>query len=139
MTPDVNVILMDFPSSKGKEMVVTNDDGSYTILINAKLSHEVQMKSYKHAMEHIINGDFNKDDVQEIEALAHSISIPQNARRIPATGFEKRIRQLRRERKRIQQELEKREREISFLMECNSDPDWLFNAAEYNWLYEGLV
>ena len=42
-TPDVNVVLMDFPSKKGNEMVVPNEDGSYTILINAGLNYESQL------------------------------------------------------------------------------------------------
>ena len=29
-TADVNVIVMDFPDKKGHEMVVPNEDGSYT-------------------------------------------------------------------------------------------------------------
>ena len=44
-TPDVNVVLMDFPSKKGNEMVVPNEDGSYTILINAGLNYESQLKA----------------------------------------------------------------------------------------------
>ena len=42
MTPDVNIILMDFPKGKGHEMVVPNEDGSYTIFINAALNYESQ-------------------------------------------------------------------------------------------------
>lgn len=52
-TPDVNVVLMDFPSKKGNEMVVPNEDRSYTILINAGLNYESQLKAYEHAMSHI--------------------------------------------------------------------------------------
>lgn len=44
-TPDVNVVLMDFPSKKGNEMVVPNEDGSYTILINSGLNYESQLKA----------------------------------------------------------------------------------------------
>ena len=43
MTPDVNVILVDFPNG-GNEMVVPNEDGSYTLLINARLSYDGQLK-----------------------------------------------------------------------------------------------
>ena len=70
-TPDVNVVLMDFPSKKGNEMVVPNEDGSYTILINAGLNYESQLKAYEHAMSHITNDDFSKGNVQEIEYYAH--------------------------------------------------------------------
>lgn len=41
---------MDFPSKKGNEMVVPNEDGSYTILINAGLNYESQLKAYEHAI-----------------------------------------------------------------------------------------
>ena len=47
-TPDVNVVLMDFPSKN--EMVVPNEDGSYTILINAGLNYESQQRAFEHAM-----------------------------------------------------------------------------------------
>ncbi len=72
-TPDVNVVLMDFPSKKGNEMVVPNEDGSYTILINAGLNYESQLKAYEHAMSHITNDDFSKGNVQEIEYYAHHL------------------------------------------------------------------
>lgn len=52
MTPDVNVVLLDFPAS-GNEMVFENEDGSYTIMINSRLSCEGQLKAYRHAMHHI--------------------------------------------------------------------------------------
>lgn len=52
-------------------MVIKNEDGSYTILINAKLSDQGQLLAYKHALKHITNEDFEKIDVQEIEHAAH--------------------------------------------------------------------
>lgn len=53
------------------EMVVLNHDGSYTIFLNARDNFETQKHSYIHALSHIINGDFEKADVQEIEYEAH--------------------------------------------------------------------
>ncbi len=52
-------------------MIIKNEDGSYTILINAKLSDQGRIEAYKHALKHIKNDDFDKMDVQEIEASAH--------------------------------------------------------------------
>ena len=52
-------------------MVMPNEDGSYTVLINAKLSHIGRIHAYEHAMQHIMNDDFQKMDVQEIESEAH--------------------------------------------------------------------
>lgn len=53
-------------------MVIPNEDGSYTIFINARLNREQQIKSYYHAMKHITGEDFEKENVQEIETLAHA-------------------------------------------------------------------
>lgn len=52
-------------------MVIKNEDGTYTILINAKLSDQGRIKAYKHALKHIESEDFEKKHVQEIEASAH--------------------------------------------------------------------
>lgn len=52
-------------------MVILNEDGSYTIFINSRLNYEQQMKAYLHAMKHIVGDDFQKEDVQHIEYLAH--------------------------------------------------------------------
>lgn len=75
MTPDVNIALVDFKGIPGKEMVTENEDGSYTVLINARLSYEGRLQAYKHALRHINNDDFHKqEDVQKIEYNAHGIN-----------------------------------------------------------------
>ena len=71
MSAYVNTILIDFGKLKGNELVTQNEDGGYTILINSRLSSRGQMDAYRHAMRHIENRDFEKHDVQEIEADAH--------------------------------------------------------------------
>ena len=71
MTPTVNVCLVNFPC-RGEEMVVPNEDNSYTVIINSRLSKEKQMAAYMHAMKHISGNDFEKYDVQQIEAEAHN-------------------------------------------------------------------
>lgn len=134
MTHDVNVVLIDFPT-KGKEMVVPNEDGSFTILINAKLSHEMRIAAYDHAMKHIENDDFSKANVQQIEADAHGVIIPDTAERIPADKFRKRLNQLKREKARIQRELQEREREIEILIKIHGNDDFLLDSAEYHKLY----
>ena len=65
------VKLIDFPT-KGNETVTKNEDDSYTIFINAKLSHERQLEAYAHALKHIMGDDFSKDNVNKIEFNAHS-------------------------------------------------------------------
>lgn len=74
--PDIQVRLIDFPT-KGNEVVTKNEDDSYTIFINAKLSHEKQLKVYAHAMKHIERGDFEKCDADQIEFEAHEEEISE--------------------------------------------------------------
>ena len=71
MKRDVNIVLIDFPT-RGKEMITENEDGSFTVLINARLSYEEQIKAYEHAMRHVENADFTKKDVQIIESNTHN-------------------------------------------------------------------
>lgn len=68
---DIFVYVLDLPESiRGR--VVENEDSTYTIFINAKLSYEMQIHVYQHELKHIENGDFEKTDVQQIEAIAHA-------------------------------------------------------------------
>lgn len=71
----ITIELKDFPCN-GREMVVQNEDGSYTIFLNSRLNWENQMIGYVHAMKHITGHDFEKENVQEIEAQAHRESAP---------------------------------------------------------------
>lgn len=71
---DVYVHLIDFPNTTVTEAVTQNEDGSYSIFINAKLSKEKQQYAYAHALRHIDNFDFEKvgQNVSTIEAYAHA-------------------------------------------------------------------
>lgn len=40
MTPDVNIVLLDFHEKPGREMVVENEDGSFTIIVSSQLSRQ---------------------------------------------------------------------------------------------------
>ena len=60
--------LIDLPT-KIHEIVTPCADG-YTIYINARLSSLGRIEAYDHAMWHIQNNDFEKEDVQEIESTA---------------------------------------------------------------------
>lgn len=71
MTEVITVKILDFPNAKGRGMVTQNEDGSYTILINARLSDTDQRKAYRHELRHIKNYDFEKFSVQQIEYDAH--------------------------------------------------------------------
>ena len=126
MTQDVNVVVMDFKTSKGREMVSLNEDGSYTILINSRLSYEGQLKAYQHAMEHIESNDFEKNDVQKIEFDAHSDIKP-----IPANRFTERINALKAERRKLQRRIKRDQERVKFLNEhCD-----MFARAENYYLY----
>ncbi len=68
---NINVQLLDM-DAKIPEQLVKNADSSYTIFINARLSRETQLKSYYHALRHILENDFSKFDIQQIEKEAHT-------------------------------------------------------------------
>lgn len=70
---DVQVRMINFPAS-GNEAVAPNEDGSYTIFINSRLSDSGRKKAYRHAMNHIQDNDFEKNEVQGIEKHAHEKS-----------------------------------------------------------------
>lgn len=67
---DVFVYLVDLPA-KIDEAVTPCLDG-YTIYINSNLDNDSRLKAYAHAMFHIMNNDFEKINVQAIEAEAHN-------------------------------------------------------------------
>lgn len=70
---DYQVRLMQFHNGKIKEMVVPNEDGSYTIFLESTLSREEQQREFLHAMMHICNKDFDKRGSADlIEIRAHS-------------------------------------------------------------------
>ena len=102
---------MDFPSKKGNEMVVPNEDGSYTILINAGLNYESQLKAYEHAMSHITNDDFLKGNVQEIEYYAHHPHKDPE----PAQIYLDRIKQLQAERRRLKKLIARDQKRVEFI------------------------
>lgn len=70
MIDAVNVVLMNMPVGVN-EAVTKNEDESYTIFIDDKLSPSGRLNSYNHAIQHICGCDFNKTDVQKIEIGTH--------------------------------------------------------------------
>lgn len=69
---EINVQLLNM-DTKIPEQLVKNGDDSYTIFLNAKLSHENQLKSYYHALRHIQEQDFEKEDADKIENHTHHV------------------------------------------------------------------
>ena len=53
----INIMVMDMVIGI-KEQVSKNSDGSYTIFLNARYSHEALMKAYDHALDHIRRSDW---------------------------------------------------------------------------------
>ena len=72
MKLDINTRLIDMDVLVGEQIIKNNDD-SYTILLNARLSHERQLECYRHALLHINNEDFEKDNADKIEYKAHGV------------------------------------------------------------------
>ena len=68
---DANVILMDMPATI-RAYTLVNADSSYSIVVNARLNHETQLEAYRHELEHISQGDYNKKcSADLIEFYAH--------------------------------------------------------------------
>ena len=68
----VGVHLIDMPCSV-TGITVKVDADTYCILINARLSHEAQIRAYDHEIAHIDNGDFDHMvTVDQLECLRHA-------------------------------------------------------------------
>lgn len=68
----VGVHLIDMPCSV-TGITVKVDADTYCILINARLSHEAQIRAYDHEIQHIDSGDFdNMVTVDQLECLRHA-------------------------------------------------------------------
>lgn len=87
MADDIYVYFVDLPDNT-KEAVLPCD-GGYTVYINKKLPHDKAVKAIRHAVSHVIDDDWSKDDVQFIESAAHeerdqdSLPLPTLFLRIP--------------------------------------------------------
>ena len=66
---DIFVYIVDMPTT-AHEMIMPCP-GGYTIYLNARLSHQDRVEAYLHALKHVENNDWEKDDVQQIEYEAH--------------------------------------------------------------------
>ncbi len=67
---EIYTYLVPLPSGV-KEMVAAGPDDAYTVYINEKISSAERLEAYDHAVKHIDNRDFEKEDVQEVEKRAH--------------------------------------------------------------------
>ena len=68
----INVQVFDFGITSSNEFVRHNEDGSYTICLNARQASNRLKDAYDHAMSHIKEGDFESDmSADEIESKRH--------------------------------------------------------------------
>lgn len=67
---DVFVHEMDLPTTVDG-FTRCNEDGSYTIILNARSAHCRRIRAYDHELRHIQRNDFAGSDVQEIESENH--------------------------------------------------------------------
>ena len=65
------VIYKDMPTTV--RSLVKEKDGYHTIIINARLAYEEQIKCYIHEVKHIKRQDFFANDLQLIEMEAHGL------------------------------------------------------------------
>ena len=71
MRTDVNTLLVDLRGTI-KAFVAKDTDDFYTIYLNSRLSHEQNIVSFIHEMEHIENDDFYSDlTADQIERVRH--------------------------------------------------------------------
>lgn len=65
---NIIVIYKDMPA-KIKSFVMPDGLGNHTIVLNSCLSHEQNLISMQHEIEHIERGDY--DNVQNVDILEH--------------------------------------------------------------------
>lgn len=69
---DYIVRTVDLPPAIGG-VVTPNDDGTFSIYINARQSVDRQLAAFKHEVDHIAENDFyNGKSIQEIEGKRRS-------------------------------------------------------------------
>lgn len=61
---EIRTILKDMPVSI-KGFCYHDDDGSPVIVLNSRLSVERRLKTYRHEVAHIINGEMYDEDYDE--------------------------------------------------------------------------
>ena len=68
---EIYCYLADLPA-KIREMVAVCPDG-YTVYINSNLSEDARRRAYDHALKHINNNDWSKENADLIELTAHMV------------------------------------------------------------------
>lgn len=135
-TPEYNTILMQLPTSV-RGFTKGNADGSYTIVLNACLDHETQLKTCKHELEHILEDDLNSEaSVQKIESVRHALTVvtPKNEISDPESEI---MPAPKRQRQRHRKQYQYYEQRAAFFKE-NFSESRIWQIAESQHLYKGL-
>lgn len=135
MIPEFEVFVHFIDHLGNDEAVTQNEDGTYSIFIDAQLSPEGQRRAYEHALEHIHGLDFEKQNVQEIEIQAHNISSTSNEKK-SEVNIEKIAKARKSRRKPTKKQWREMNERIEFIKRY--DPDYFFRQGENNKLYGGL-
>lgn len=68
---DYFIRLVDFPVCSCGGALLLNEDGTYTILLNSRLSRDQNSDSLRHELNHINHDDFHRDaPVEQMEEEA---------------------------------------------------------------------
>lgn len=124
---DIFVHILDLPHDV-HGLTAPNEDGSYTVFLNARDTIERQQEAYRHEVRHIENNDFEKADVQLIEQYAHQA--PAKAFKVRKGDFRKAIREALREIKKRQLELE-REAELDRIFFSHYDNEQMLDLIRW--------
>lgn len=75
MLSDIFVHYIDFETSIPATSTV-NEDGSYSIFLNSRLTREQQINGYMHELKHILQLDFENRDksIGILEYYTHKVS-----------------------------------------------------------------
>lgn len=66
----IRIYLMDLPHAV-RGYTVKNEDDSYSIFLNARLSAQMQKETYDHEMRHIDHQDYGDVNVSYLEKIRH--------------------------------------------------------------------
>ena len=71
MNDEVHVVLLNLPTDM-RGFLVADVEGGHTVVLNARLSWEMNRKTYIHGLRHIQGGDLYADeDADDLEEKRH--------------------------------------------------------------------
>lgn len=75
VTDDIRTRLIPLPGTV-KGYTISFIDGTFCIVLNERISYEQRYKAYQHELEHILNNDFDRNniDIDNLENIRHNAS-----------------------------------------------------------------